>query len=157
LLLAYNQGAMPRRLRAAVRPGVGAAGDRLLDDASSDRTPDPRSVAAATAARIASSSAATSNLGITGHYNRLEASCGELLITPPATTRRSASARPVLAAWDATGSRADLISSHLVDVDAEGVEHGVLKVDEWRRAAASTAGCATGPSSSAPATPSRAG
>ena len=72
------------------------------------------------------------NLGIAAHYNRLiDESPGELLITAagddislPLRVAR------LLAAWDATGQRADLISSHLIDMDATGTEHGELAVDD---------------------------
>jgi len=135
LLLAYNQ---ERYAEEAARSCLAQESEPLeivfSDDASSDRTHEIlRSVAADYRGphRVVVRRNET-NLGITGHYNRLvEESCGELLITAAAddTSHRERAAR-VLAAWDATGGRADLISSHLVDVDADGVEHGVLKVDD---------------------------
>ena len=135
LLLAYNQ---ERYAEEAARSCLAQESEPLeivfSDDASSDRTHDIlRSVAADYRGphRVVVRRNET-NLGITGHYNRLvEESCGELLITAAAddTSHRERAAR-LLAAWDATGGRADLISSHLVDVDAAGVEHGVLKVDD---------------------------
>jgi len=135
LLLAYNQ---ERYAEEAARSCLAQESEPLeivfSDDASSDRTHDIlRSIAADYRGphRVVVLRNET-NLGITGHYNRLiEASCGELLITAAAddTSHRERAAR-LLAAWDATGGRADLISSHLVDVDAAGVEHGVLKVDD---------------------------
>jgi GT2 family glycosyltransferase len=135
LLLAYNQ---ERYAEEAARSCLAQESEPLeivfSDDASSDRTHEIlRSVAAAYRGphRVVVRRNET-NLGITGHYNRLvEESSGELLITAAAddTSQRERAAR-LLAAWDATGGRADLISSHLVDVDAAGVEHGVLKVDD---------------------------
>jgi GT2 family glycosyltransferase len=135
LLLAYNQ---ERYAEEAARSCLAQESEPLeivfSDDASSDRTHEIlRSVAADYRGphRVVVRRN-ESNLGVTGHYNRLvEESCGELLITAAGddTSRRERAAR-LLAAWDATGGRADLISSHLVDVDAEGVEHGVLKVDD---------------------------
>ena len=135
LLLAYNQ---ERYVEEAARSCLAQESEPLeivfSDDASSDRTHDIlRSVAAGYRGphRVVVRRN-EANLGITGHYNRLiEASCGELLITAAAddSSHRDRAAQ-LLAAWDATGGRADLISSHLVDVDAEGGEHGVLKVDD---------------------------
>ena len=135
LLLAYNQ---ERYAEEAARSCLAQDSEPLeivfSDDASSDHTHDIlRSVAADYRGphRVVVRRNET-NLGITGHYNRLvDASCGELLITAAADDiSHSDRAARLLAAWDATGGRADLISSHLVDVDAEGAEHGVLKVDD---------------------------
>jgi hypothetical protein len=135
LLLAYNQ---ERYVEEAARSCLAQESEPLeivfSDDASSDRTRDIlRSVAGDYRGphRVVVRRNET-NLGITGHYNRLvEESCGELLITAAAddSSHRDRAAQ-LLAAWDATGGRADLISSHLVDVDVEGGEHGVLKVDD---------------------------
>src|SRR6186713_3622158 len=128
LLLAYNQ---ERYAEEAARSCLAQDSEPLeivfSDDASSDRTHEIlRSVAAAYRGphRVVVRRNET-NLGITGHYNRLvDESSGELLITAAAddTSRPDRAAR-LLAAWDATGRRADLIASHLVDVDAQGVEH----------------------------------
>jgi len=135
LLLAYNQ---ERYVEEAARSCLAQDSEPLeivfSDDASNDRTYEIlESIAAEYRGphRVVARRNET-NLGITGHYNRLvEASRGELLITAAAddTSHRDRAAR-LLDAWDATGGRADLISSHLVDLDASGVEHGVLKVDD---------------------------
>ena len=135
LLLAYNQ---ERFIEAAARSCLDQEGEPLeivfSDDASSDASYEIlRRVAAEYRGphRVVVRRNET-NLGITGHYNRLlDASCGKLLITAAGddTSHRERAAR-LLAAWDATDRRADLIASHLVDVDAAGVEHGVLKVDD---------------------------
>jgi len=135
LLLAYNQ---ERYAEAAARSCLAQESEPLeivfSDDASSDRTHE---ILTSIAAQYRGPHRVAvrrneSNLGITGHYNRLvEAASGELLITAAADdTSHPERAARLLAAWDATGGRADLISSHVVDVDAEGVEHGVLKVDD---------------------------
>jgi len=135
LLLAYNQ---ERFVEEAARSCLAQASEPLeivfSDDASSDRT---HAILASVAAGYRGSHRVVVrrnevNLGITGHYNRLvETSSGELLITAAGddTSHRERAAR-LLAAWDATGGRADLVSSHLVDIDVDGVEHGVLKVDD---------------------------
>jgi GT2 family glycosyltransferase len=135
LLLAYNQ---ERFAEEAARSCLAQASEPLeivfSDDASSDRTHEIlRSIAAEYRGphRVVVRRNET-NLGITGHYNRLvEESRGELLITAAGDdTSHPERAARLLAAWDATGGRADLISSHVVDIDADGVEHGVLKVDD---------------------------
>jgi len=133
LLLAYNQ---ERYIEEAARSCLAQECEPLeivfSDDASGDRTHDILTAVAADYRgphRVVVRRNET-NLGITGHYNRLmHASSGELLITAAGddTSHRGRAAR-LLAAWDATGARADLISSHVVDVDADGVEHGVRKV-----------------------------
>ena len=135
LLLAYNQ---ERFVEEAARSCLAQESEPLeivfSDDASSDRTHEILATVAAAYRgphRVVVRRNET-NLGITGHYNRLvEASCGELLITAAGDdTSHPERAARLLAAWDATGGRADLVSSHLVDIDADGVEHGVLKVDD---------------------------
>jgi len=133
LLLACNQ---ERYVEEAARSCLGQECEPLeivfSDDASSDRTHDILTAVAADYRgphRVVVRRNET-NLGVTGHYNRLmDASSGELLITAAGddASQPERVAR-LLAAWDATGGRADLISSHVVDVDADGVEHGVLKV-----------------------------
>jgi len=135
LLLAYNQ---ERFIEEAARSCLDQDCEPLeivfSDDASSDASYEIlRRVAAEYRGphRVVVRRNET-NLGITGHYNRLvDASHGDLLITAAGddTSHRERAAR-LLAAWDATGGRADLVSSHVVDVDAAGVEHGVLKVDD---------------------------
>ena len=135
LLLAYNQ---ERYVEAAARSCLAQESEPLeivfSDDASSDRSHE---ILGAVAADYRGPHRVVvrrneSNLGITAHYNRLlDESCGELLITAAAddTSHRERAAR-LLAAWDATDRRADLIASPLVDVDADGVEHGVIEVDD---------------------------
>jgi glycosyltransferase involved in cell wall biosynthesis len=75
------------------------------------------------------------NAGIGGHYNQaIAASSGELIITaagddismPHRVSR-------LVAAWDATGRKADLIASHVIDMDNQGVLHGVVQVDDLGR------------------------
>lgn len=72
------------------------------------------------------------NLGIGGHYNAIvEASRGELIITAAGDDiSHSNRVRRLLQAWDASGQTLDLIASHAVDMDAQGMDHGVLKVDQ---------------------------
>ena len=77
------------------------------------------------------------NLGIGGHYNAIvQASRGELIITAAGDDISHVHrVRRLLQAWDASGQKLDLIASHAVDMDAHGVDHGILKVDplsDWR-------------------------
>jgi len=72
------------------------------------------------------------NMGIGAHYNALlEASSGELLVTaagddvstPDRVSR-------LVAAWNANGRRADLLCSHVNDIDLQGQRHGLIRVDD---------------------------
>lgn len=75
------------------------------------------------------------NLGIADHYNRLlEVAHGDLLVSAAGddVSQPDRVAR-LLQAWDATGGAADLVASHVVDIDAEGVAHGVLRIDDLAR------------------------
>jgi GT2 family glycosyltransferase len=80
------------------------------------------------------------NLGIGAHYNALmEVASGELLITAAGddVSLRQRVAR-LLLAWDATQGRADLVASHVFDVDDQGRARGVLRIDDlsrWRSVA----------------------
>ncbi len=72
------------------------------------------------------------NVGVGEHYNQLlAASQGELLITAAgddvSTPDRVAR---LLQAWDAQACRADLIASHLIDMDPQGALHDVIRVDD---------------------------
>jgi glycosyltransferase involved in cell wall biosynthesis len=75
------------------------------------------------------------NLGIAGHYNALlNLARGELLVTAAgddvSTTDR---VRRLVEAWDAGGRRAELIASHLIDMDTQGKLNGVIRVDDLGR------------------------
>lgn len=79
----------------------------------------------------------TPNLGIAEHYNQLlRFASGDLLVTAAgddvSTPNR---VRSLVEAWDSNQRRADLIASHLNDMDTEGRLHGVIRVDDlahWR-------------------------
>lgn len=72
------------------------------------------------------------NLGIGEHYNRLLAETHGQLIINAAGDDFSVPhrARRLIEAWDATGGRADLVCSHVVDLDHEGQLHDVMAVDD---------------------------
>lgn len=70
------------------------------------------------------------NVGIGEHYNQVIAeSCGELIITAAgddvSLPGRVAS---LLAAWDATERKVDLIASHVIDMTTDGQDDGVISV-----------------------------
>lgn len=80
------------------------------------------------------------NLGIGAHLSKLvELSRGELLfVTAGDDVSLPERVARTMAAWEATGRRADLIASPLVDVDDAGTVHGELRPSDlaaWRGAA----------------------
>lgn len=77
------------------------------------------------------------NLGVGAHYNAAVADCcGRLIVTAAGDDiSLPHRVRTLVAAWDATGQQADLLASHLIDMDAQGNDLGVLRVDDlaaWR-------------------------
>ena len=80
------------------------------------------------------------NLGIGAHLSKLvELSRGELLfVTAGDDVSLPERVARTMAAWEATGRRADLIASPLVDIDDAGTVHGELRPSDlatWRSAA----------------------
>lgn len=75
------------------------------------------------------------NVGIGEHYNLLlAAASGDLLVTAAGDDiSTSDRVRQLVAAWDASGRRADLIASHLHDLDHQGRLHDVIRVDDLAR------------------------
>lgn len=77
------------------------------------------------------------NMGIGEHINEVvRAARGELIVMM-AGDDQSLPQRVarVAAAWDASNQRLDLIASHLIDMDQDGIDQGVLRVDDlaqWR-------------------------
>ena len=142
LVLTYNQ-----RLtaRAAVESCLGQQGEALevvlSDDASTDGTHEllkqlaveydgPHHV------RVRRN---PSNLGIGDHYNQAVAACSGQLIVTAAGDDISLPHRvqSLVSAWDAGGQRADLVASHLLDMEVDGQIHGVIRVDDlsqWQNA-----------------------
>lgn len=135
VFLAYNQESMVERAALSCLAQEGGPYEIVLsDDASTDGT---YSVLQAVAAayrgphKVAVRRNAV-NVGIGEHYNQLlDATAGELLITAagddfslPHRTAR------IAAAWEATGKRADLIASHVIDLDHDGVLHDIIEVDD---------------------------
>jgi len=135
VLLAYNQAHMVRR---AVQSVLAQACEPLevvlSDDASTDDTYAQLQAEAAAyrGPHQVSVRRNEANVGIGEHYNRLlAATSGELIVTAAGddVSEPGRIAR-LIEAWDATGQRADLIASHVIDLDHEGVTHEVIKVDD---------------------------
>jgi glycosyltransferase involved in cell wall biosynthesis len=135
LLLTFNQ---ERTARAAAEACLAQQGGPyeivFSDDASSDGS---HAVLLAAAAAYRGPHRVVVrrnevNLGIGEHYNRLVAeSRAELLVTAagddislPQRMQR------LVEAWDATGRRADLIASHLIDLDHDGTLHDIIRMDD---------------------------
>lgn len=135
LLLTYNQESTAREAALACLALEGGPYEIIFsDDASSDGTCAVlREVAAAYrgphSVRVRCNAV---NAGIGEHYNQLVAeSSGELLVTAAGddlSVRQRV--RRLAEAWEAGGRRADLIASHVIDFDAEGRLHEVMRVDD---------------------------
>ena len=140
LLLAFNQSAL---VEAATRSCLAQEGEPLeivlSDDASTD---DTFALLQALAAayngphhvRVRRN---VVNLGVGAHYNAAVAdSNGQLIVTAAGDDiSLPHRVRTLVAAWDATGQQADLLASHLIDMDADGNDLGLLRVDNlaaWR-------------------------
>ena len=135
VLLAYNQESM---VRSAVLSCLAQDCEPLeivlSDDASSDGTfalmqqlaADYRGPHSVSARRSAS------NVGIGEHYNQLlAATSGDLLVTAAGDDfSEPHRVRRLIETWEATGCRADLIASHVIDLDHDGQLHEVIRVDD---------------------------
>jgi glycosyltransferase involved in cell wall biosynthesis len=135
LLLACNQAATVRAAAESVLAQTGPPLEIVFsDDASSD---DSFAVLASVAAgyrgphrlRLRRNDI---NLGIGAHYNRLLAeTSGELLVTAAgddvSVPHRVAR---LVAAWDASGRRADLVASHYLDMAPDGSLGGEVAIDD---------------------------
>lgn len=135
VLLAYNQAHMVRRaVRSVLAQECEPLEIVLSDDASSDDTYAQLQAEAAAYCGPHQVSVRRNdrNVGIGEHYNRLLAAThGELIVTAAGDdiSEPGRIAR-LIEAWDATGQRADLVASHVIDLDHEGVTHEVIKVDD---------------------------
>jgi hypothetical protein len=139
LLLAYQQA---KTVRAAVEACLAQEGGPyeiiLSDDASTDGTFGliQEAVRGYDGHHRLVVRQNKTNVGIGQHYNELiELAQGELLVTA-AGDDISVSDRVLQLqnAWLSTNYRADLIASHVVDLDQDGMTHGVIAVDdleEW--------------------------
>lgn len=133
LFLAYQQAHWARASAEACLAQTGGPYEVILsDDHSTDGTFEVLQQVAADyrgphQVRVRQSPV---NVGIGQHYNDLvQLARGELLVTmaaddysvPDRVARQ-------LAAWEATGRRADLIASHILDMDPQGGLHEVIRV-----------------------------
>jgi glycosyltransferase involved in cell wall biosynthesis len=137
-VLAYNQSQF---IDTAVRSALAQVGEPIEILLSDDCSPDDtlvRMQALADAYRGPHQVRVRCNernLGIGAHYNELmRAARGELVvlmagddISLPERVQATAQA------WDATAGRADLVACDLIDMDAQGVDHGALTVDDLVR------------------------
>lgn len=72
------------------------------------------------------------NLGIGAHYNAvISDSVGQLLVTAAGDDiSLPHRVQTLAAAWDASGQKADLVASHLIDTSADGLDLGTIRVDD---------------------------
>jgi glycosyltransferase involved in cell wall biosynthesis len=135
VLLAFNQAAT---VRAAAQSCLDQRGEPLeivlSDDASTDDTHRVLlDVAAAYRGphRVRVRRNET-NLGIGAHYNRLlTETTGELLVTAAGDDiSLPHRVQTLVAAWAATGRRAELVSSHYELMDADGTPGAVVRTDD---------------------------
>lgn len=142
LLFAFNQIEL---VEAAVHACFGQEGEAveilLSDDASTDGTWECLQTLAAAyrGPHQVRTRRNAVNLGVGAHYNAAVADCtGQLVVTAAGDDiSLPHRVRTLAAAWDATGCRADLIASHLIDMDTAGCDRGVIRVDDlsrWRGA-----------------------
>lgn len=135
ILLAYNQQATARAAAESCLAQQCEPMEMVLsDDASTDATFAELQAAADAyrgphQVRVRRSPV---NLGIGAHYNALlRETSGELLVTAAgddlAVPHR---VQCLVAAWDATGQRADLIASHFQDMAADGTLGNVVHTDD---------------------------
>jgi glycosyltransferase involved in cell wall biosynthesis len=135
VLLAYNQERFVRQsVESCLAQQCEALEIVLSDDASTDDTYAQMQDAAAAYRgphHIVVRRNAT-NVGIGEHYNQLvAASRGELLVTATGDDLSTPDrVHRLLQAWESTGCRADLIASHVVDMDEAGRLHAVKRVDD---------------------------
>lgn len=140
LLLAYQQAQLVRSAVEACLAQEGGPYEIILsDDASTDGTFEAMQLAVRGYdghhhVVVRRNSA---NLGIGRHYNELvKLARGELLVTAAADDISVRDrVRQLELAWLATDCQADLVASHVLDLDDAGQSHGVIAVDDlahWR-------------------------
>jgi glycosyltransferase involved in cell wall biosynthesis len=135
LLLAYNQQSMVERAAQSCLAQICEPLEIVLsDDASSDGTFEvlQRLADAYRGPHTVRARRSASNVGIGEHYNQLlRESSGELLVTAAGDDfSEPHRVRRLVEAWEANGRRADLIASHVVDLDHDGQLHEVIRVDD---------------------------
>lgn len=135
ILLAYNQQATVRRAaESCLAQDCEPLEIVLSDDASTDDTfailqqmaANYRGPHRVTARRSAV------NVGIGEHYNQLlAATSGDLLVTAAGDDISTPDrVGRLIEAWEATGCKADLVASHVIDLDHDDRLHEVMRVDD---------------------------
>jgi len=138
LFLAYQQAQWARASAEACLAQTGGPHEIILsDDHSSDGTFEILQQVAADYRgphRVVVRQS-PQNVGIGRHYNDLVALAqGELLVTMAADDFSVPDrVERLLAAWESSGRRADLIASHVIDMDTEGGLHDIMPVDDLSR------------------------
>jgi len=141
LVLTYNQATV---VETAVQSCLAQVGEPLeivlSDDASTDGTYALLLLLAAAyhgphQVRVRCN---PQNLGIGAHYNAvINDSTGQLLVTAAGDDiSLPHRVQTLVAAWDASGQKADLLASHLVDMSTDGLDMGTIHVDDlarWKR------------------------
>jgi glycosyltransferase involved in cell wall biosynthesis len=135
VLLAYNQESMVRRaVQSCLAQECEPLEIVLSDDASTDGTFEAMQplVAAYRGPHTVRARRNATNVGIGEHYNQLlKATSGELLVTAAGDDfSEPHRVRRLIEAWESTGCRADLIASHVIDMDHDGVLHEIMRVDD---------------------------
>jgi glycosyltransferase involved in cell wall biosynthesis len=135
VLLAYNQESMVRRaVQSCLAQDCEPLEIVLSDDASTDGTFEAMQPLAAAyrGPHTVRARRNATNVGIGEHYNQLlKATSGELLVTAAGDDfSEPHRVRRLIEAWESTGRRADLIASHVIDMDHDGVLHEIMRVDD---------------------------
>jgi len=138
ILLAYNQCALLAEAIQACFAQTGEPIEILLsDDASTDGSYElmQRMAAQYQGPHRVRLRRNERNLGIGEHYNRAIAdSAGQLLVTAAGDDISLPDrVQTLLEQWDATGQRADLIASHVIDMSEDGRDMGVVRVGDLSR------------------------
>lgn len=135
LLLAYRQEGMVGDAVASLLAQQGPTVELILsDDASPDGTFDAmtRAVQGYAGPHTVILRRNATNLGIGAHLNELvRCSSGELLVIAAGDDLSEPTrVEELVAAWEQTGRRADLVASHLTDLDEAGHLGEVIPVDD---------------------------
>ncbi|GAP36663.1 glycosyltransferase family 2 protein [Piscinibacter sakaiensis] len=138
LLMGYQQRATVEQAVASCLAQTGAPLQIVLsDDASTDGSYEAmaRLAAAYRGPHRVQLNRNPRNLGIGGHFNRLvELADGELLVLAAGDdVSLPQRCERIAAAWEAAGRRPDLVAHPLIDLDADGVRHGTIAVDDLAR------------------------
>lgn len=138
LVLAYNQRELlDRAVASAFAQDCAPIEIILSDDGSSDGSFERMQELAASyrGPHRVRARRNDGNVGIGEHYNQVIATAsGELLVTAAGDDVSTPDrVRRLVAAWDATERRADLIASDVLDLDHRGRLHDVIRVDDLSR------------------------